>query len=330
MDPNQILSTTTKTLDNRGVQSLLAMLAGYGQQKSLENQYNTNAATGASNQLSNSYMEAAGLYQNQLAQQQADQRARAAGVLEANPLGAMQGYAQKQALQAAILGMLQNFKGYQPGGAIGAATPAMPKFDFSGVSALYSPDATMAALSQRQQDLSTLNPSAAQYDLSTLYGGAAQPWMDKNTAHAQNAQAQMTASNGALQDQLSQAIRGGIDTDNARFEQLMKQQQAQQQKSSGGSGFLGGLLKVAAPFAALIPGVGPLAAVGISTGANALGTKLQGGSWGDAAKSGVMGAATGALGAKLGGTAKPTLSTPGATSKALPYSAVTSGGLRRL
>jgi hypothetical protein len=67
---------------------------------------------------------------------------------------------------------------------------------------------------------------------------------------------------------------------------------AQQQQSSGG-GF-GGLLKTFAPLTALIPGVGPFMAAGLTAGANAVGTKLQGGSWGDAAKSGIAGAATGA------------------------------------
>lgn len=78
------------------------------------------------------------------------------------------------------------------------------------------------------------------------------------------------------------------------------QQQQQQKKKSGFWSKLGGALKFAAPIAAsFIPGVGPIAGALISAGANAAGTKMQGGSWGDAALAGAVGGAAGWAGGKI-------------------------------
>jgi hypothetical protein len=63
-----------------------------------------------------------------------------------------------------------------------------------------------------------------------------------------------------------------------------------------------GLLKIAPVAAAFIPGVGPLAAMGIGAATNAISKKASGGSWGDALKSGAVGGAMGALGS-VGNTA---------------------------
>ena len=53
-------------------------------------------------------------------------------------------------------------------------------------------------------------------------------------------------------------------------------------------GLAKGVLKVAPVAAMFIPGIGPIASAGIGAAAGALGKKLEGGSWGDAAKSGLM------------------------------------------
>lgn len=78
--------------------------------------------------------------------------------------------------------------------------------------------------------------------------------------------------------------------------QALNQEQAakqQQKKKSGFWGKLGGVLKVAAPIAAsFLPG-GALVAALATGGMNALGTKMQGGSWKDAALSGALGGASG-------------------------------------
>jgi hypothetical protein len=76
-------------------------------------------------------------------------------------------------------------------------------------------------------------------------------------------------------------------------------QQAQEKQESGGGGFMGILGKVLPMATAFIPGVGPLMAAGISAAASGVGSKMQGGSWGDAIKSAAGGAASSALGSAL-------------------------------
>ncbi len=61
-----------------------------------------------------------------------------------------------------------------------------------------------------------------------------------------------------------------------------------------------GLLKIAPVAASFIPGIGPLAAMGIGAATGAIGKKVSGGSWKDALKSGALGAATGASGGLIG------------------------------
>lgn len=61
-------------------------------------------------------------------------------------------------------------------------------------------------------------------------------------------------------------------------------------------------LKAAPVAAAFIPGVGPLAAMGIGAATNAASKKLSGGSWGDALKSGAIGGAMGYAGGALKGS----------------------------
>jgi hypothetical protein len=58
-----------------------------------------------------------------------------------------------------------------------------------------------------------------------------------------------------------------------------------------------GLLKAAPIAAAFIPGIGPLAAMGIGAATGAASKKLSGGSWKQSLGAGAMGAATGAMGA---------------------------------
>ena len=63
------------------------------------------------------------------------------------------------------------------------------------------------------------------------------------------------------------------------------------QKSGGFLGGLGGILKSLAPLAALIPGVGTLAALGISAATAGAGTAMQGGNATEVALGGMQGAA---------------------------------------
>ena len=62
------------------------------------------------------------------------------------------------------------------------------------------------------------------------------------------------------------------------------------QGGGGPLGAIGSALQVAAPFAAFIPGVGPLASLAIGAGANAIGGVMQGGGVGNAPGDAIAGA----------------------------------------
>jgi hypothetical protein len=109
--------------------------------------------------------------------------------------------------------------------------------------------------------------------------------------------------------------------DQARRRQMEQQalqqvMQGQQQKKGGGFwGKLGGVLKFAAPIAAgFIPGIGPLAAAAIGGAGAGVGTKLQGGGWGDALVAGGMGAASSGL-ARAAAPQGPTIQSPSFASR---------------
>jgi hypothetical protein len=108
----------------------------------------------------------------------------------------------------------------------------------------------------------------------------------------------------AYQQQRGQAMLDDKSQTQELLKQALERDYQAAQKKQGGGGFfskLGGILKVAAPIAAsFIPGVGPMAAMAIGAAGNAAGTKMQGGSWGQALGGAALGAgmsaATGGLG----------------------------------
>lgn len=225
---------------------------------------------------------------------------RASGVLNADPLGADQQYAQRNALLSSILG---NYKRSTPGngavaGAMGAGsglTQMMGSLDPSMVNSMFGPQSTMAAITQRHKDLTNLDPRAAQADLGSLYGNeAAAPYVKQMQDWAAAAQHADDQTRAQYESQINALI----------------QQQAANDKPGG---FWHNLAKVAAVggglAATLMTGgaASPLLIAGIGAGSGALGA------WGNGSNP-LMGAIIGGAGAY--GGAK--LGAPGTLTKAVP------------
>ena len=130
-----------------GIQAAGAGLAAYGANK--------NAA--ASRQ-QNAHQFAADMAQRQLEADQQDQRTRAAGVLDAAPLGAEQSFAQKQALLHSILGATRNYSAVPGDPAVAAAMGStnqggmrLPEggFDPGMLERLFGDEATQASIAAR-------------------------------------------------------------------------------------------------------------------------------------------------------------------------------------
>ena len=236
--------------------------------------------------------------------QQATDTNRANSVLNADPLGADQKYAQRNALMAAILPNMRNFRS-QPGdpgvaqamgGDRGGVMNALPQggFDPSMINAMFGSQSTMNAIAQRHQNLTNLAPRAATPDLGSLYGAEADPVMQQMQAYAQKAQTADASEKAAYDQQINQLI----------------QQEAAKDPSGSGkwhklariAGVVGGVAAMALTMGAASPIVAPI----IAGAAGGLGA------WGKG-QNPLMGAVVGA-GASYAANGGLTPSTPGASS----------------
>lgn len=197
---------------------------------------------------------------------------RASGVLAADPLGADQRYAQHNALLSAILPNLRNMRS-QPGDAdVAAAMGAsrggvMNALPTGGLGPettnLFGPQATMAAITQRHQELSNLDPNAPTADLGSLYGAEnAAPYVQQMQQWAQAAQSADANERQAYEQRINALI----------------QQQAQKDKPGGFwhklaqvAGMVGGIAAMA------IPGLQPVGALAIGAASGAAGAWGRGG-----------------------------------------------------
>lgn len=226
--------------------------------------------------------------------QQAQNTSRASSVLAADPLGADQKYAQRNALLSAILPNMRNFRS-QPGdpgiaaamgGDRGGVMNALPAggLDPNMINAMFGAQSTMGAITQRHQNLTNLDPRAATPDLTSMYGEQAGPAMQQLQQYAQQAQSADASQRAAYEQQMNQLI----------------QQQAQQDKPGG---FWHKLAKVAGTVGAIaalaIPGIGPLAAAGIGAASGAAA------SWGSGSNPLMGGVIGGAAGYANGGSPNP-------------------------
>lgn len=120
--------------------------------------------------------------QNQFNADRTDANQKATGVLNADPLGADNRFAQKNALNAAILPNLRNAHS-TPGdsgvaSAMGSRTGGISNIlpegglDPAMIQSMFGPQATMGAITQRHQEINSLDPNAAQPNLSTMFNSA--------------------------------------------------------------------------------------------------------------------------------------------------------------
>lgn len=120
---------------------------------------------------------------------QSQQTNRASGVLNADPLGADQRYAQRNALMASILPNLRNFhspEAPERGGFMNALGPN--GLDPTMINNLFGSQATMAAIGKRNKELLNLDPRAPVSNLSAMYGSEADGAMDELRSYATAAQ----------------------------------------------------------------------------------------------------------------------------------------------
>lgn len=142
---------------------------------------------------------------------------------------------------------------------------------------------TMEALGNRQNVISQL-------------GGGNAPQLDFSQFGIDPAMVQrLQGSTGQFQQQQQGQTDANIQRLNEAVNMSRNAVPQQQQQGGGGiKGFLGGALKIASPFASLIPGVGPLAGMALGAAGGALGNKMQGGG-------AMAGAAQGGIGAGMVG-----------------------------
>ncbi len=148
--------------------------------------------------------------------------------------------------------------------------------------------ATASAIANRSRSLLNIDPRAAMPDFAGM-------GLDADGAHASSLEDYRSGVEAAAQeddDKLEELLQRALLSDYSTTSQNPAQKE--EEKKGGFLSKLGGILKIAAPIgAALIPGVGPLAAAAIAGGGSAVGSKLQGNSWGDSAISGLYGGAAG-------------------------------------
>lgn len=228
------------------------------------------------------------LLQRQFQNDQQNKIAQAQGMLNADPLGANQQYAQKQALMSAILPNIRNVRS-QPGdpgvaaamgGNRGGIMNAIPQggFDPKMIEQLYGTDATAGAISRREKELANLDPSVPQNDLTSLFGAA------KGTPYEQDVQ--------SFADNLSK-LQGDA---RAQYEQHLMSYANEQAQKEKGSGFWHKFAKIAGIAGAAVAtymtagAASPLLVAAIGAGAGAASA------WGNGASGiGIL------IGAGLGG-----------------------------
>lgn len=182
------------------------------------------------------------LRQRQLEQQQNDLRTRQMAAPQMLPMGAEQGFAQKQALMKALLGNARNVQ-FTPGDpaiaqAMGSYQGGMrlpdSGFDPAMLERLFGDEATQASIAAFQKNVGQVNPNMKNVDMGVLYGNSLDGSQNPFTTDVQ------TSNRLAMEQELNNSSK-------ERQAVIEALRSGQQQKSSGGSK-LGAVLKGAATF----------------------------------------------------------------------------------
>lgn len=269
-------------LDSPGAAALInaggAGLQAYGQ--SQQNAAN-NQATGT--------QRAAQLIQDQFNERNRRNDARAKGVLDADPLGADQQYAQRNAILSAILPNLRNAgRTHVADAGIDAAIPdrsgsggimnVLPQggFDPNMIKSMFGNDATMSSIAKRNMELTTLDPRTPTPNLAAMYGEDAKPYMSQIQGWAQ----QLSTMEGYERQQYEGKLQKYID-------------KMVDEEGDSGDGFwhkfarVAGIVGAVAATVMTAGGASPLIAAAVGAGSGALGA------WGNGAGAGGTAAAAG-------------------------------------
>lgn len=224
---------------------------------------------------------------------QSDRTNRAIGGLNAMPLGQEQNFINRQRMMQQFLPALSNMKIAGPTNSAiasrfqqignpvaGFATPQLMQG--------YSDPATQRSLEDYRRSVAMVNPDYEFGDVGAF--GLDQAGMSQNLHPFQGGQQSQLRGYEAQQRALAEQQR---TLAMQQAQQASSASSAQAQKKGGGFlGTIGGILKAAAPVAALaIPGIGPLASAAIAGGGMAAGNLMQGGGLGSTLLQGGLGAA---------------------------------------
>lgn len=228
-----------------------------------------------------------------LQNEQADQRTRATSLLSQSPLGEAQEFAGRHALMASLLPLLRNTRSTPGDPAVAAAMGSRaggfrllegglpPEL----IARMHGDSAIAESIGQRDMDRMRVDPSAQATNLDAF--GISDPNLSSSRVQAFHGQQQK--NDEAERARRMSLIQRALDRD------VTGERQPQKKKSGGIGGFFKGLARVASPFVSFIPGVGPLAKMGIDAGL----AKASGGSWKDAGMAGAMSYGGSKLQAKL-------------------------------
>lgn len=251
-----------------------------------------------SNQQQNARQTAISTLQGQYNADRNREQAAAQGVLNADPLGADQRFAQHNALLNAIMPGLRNVQSHPGdpgvaaamGGNRGGLMNAIPQggFDPKMIEQKYGDAATMGSIVKRQQELTNLDSRAPQSNLQAMFGDSAAPYQQQMADWATNLQRLQGQEKAAYEAQLQHHINAMVN---------------EEENSGGGSGFWHKFAKIAGAVglvAAVVMTGGaatPLASAGWAALGAASGAASSWGSGGNP----VMGAVTGGLGTVAAG-----------------------------
>lgn len=234
--PKNIFDRGLEKMGSTGGQTLLSGLGGLFEGYGASKQADANRQAGAAT-------TEAELRQRQFENQQNDLRARQMAAPGMLPMGAEQGFAQRQALAKALLGGARNVK-FTPGdpdvaSAMGSYTGGMrlPEggFDPAMLERLYGDNATQASIAAYQKAVGQVNPNLKMLDLGTLFGNSVDGSENAFTTDVR------TSNQNALNQQLDQSAK--------ERQAVIQALQAGQPKKGGKAGsILGGIAKTAATF----------------------------------------------------------------------------------
>lgn len=235
------------------------------------------AKEAAANRQQSATQFAATSLQNQYNQDQANKITRASGVLNADPLGADQKYAQRNALMAAILPNLRNTRSAPGdaavagamGGSRGGFMNALPAngLDPAMIDSMFGNASTAQSIAQRHQEISSLDPNAPIPNLTPMYGQDAAAPM----AQMQQWASQLQSASAADRAKYDQAMQGYIN-------QMVQQENAQ--NNSGGFWHkfaqIAGVVGAAAATIMTAGGASPLLAGAVGAASGAVGSAGSG------------------------------------------------------